>query len=329
MSLEELAGQVAQRFRRRSSWLVRVSLFVKVALVALGSLVAIVAQYEIAPVGAGDAAWRVAGLAGAIVAGIGTIFVIFTEEDASSDLENARAAIEAARDHQTQSFELMESLGQYEMDLQRAITLYTAMSSMRGMLEQSIASRKQDLIAAIRDLLDGAKRPLSTALMFEQSAEWTLCVYRAELSSNGKTGLRCIAHHRAIECDVSQARAWPEGVGVCGVAFAKNGEVVVPDMSDAGMTSVFGLSTSLTRPYDADRYKSLAAVPIRVNRDEKAWGVVVATSDEVHHFDNDEEPGLRTVEAVRALAGMVALAISVSRAREQEVEAAANSTQMN
>jgi GAF domain-containing protein len=148
---------------------------------------------------------------------------------------------------------------------------------------------------------------------FEQADRWTICVFYGDIDQReGRRVLRCVAHARAIECDISEARTWPEGVGVGGVAYANAREVIVPDLVDEAMGTVFDLGDR-KRSYDEERYRSLAAVPILVDRGEKPWGVVIATNDRPHHF-NVEGTGVRTVEAVRALAGMVALAVSVSRA---------------
>jgi hypothetical protein len=69
----------------------------------------------------------------------------------------------------------------------------------------------------------------------------------------------------------------------------------------------------MTRPYDNDRYRSMVAVPIKVDGMEKPWGVVAATNDKTAHFNPPFGSGPKPDEGARALAGMIALGIAVSR----------------
>ena len=320
MSLQDLARQTAARFKLRSERHVNASRFVKIGLIAGGSTVAIVAQFMSVPSGEPFGGWQIAGIAAAVVAGFGAIFVVLTEEDASADLENARAAIEEARNHERDYDDILTDFSKFERELQRAIELYSSVNAMRGVVERVLGSRQRDELAIVPLLMMAAKRPLPIALGFEQSHRWTVCIYRAEADSDtNKTMLRCVAHLRSIDCDISQARSWPEGVGVAGIAYAKNSELIVPDMADPALGTVFNLRADLTRPYDAERYRSFAIVPIGVDRDEKPWGVIIGTTDQPSHFNSGEETGLRTTEGIRAVAGMVALAVAASRVAPIEV----------
>lgn len=116
---------------------------------------------------------------------------------------------------------------------------------------------------------------------------------------------------------MEDARAWPEGVGAAGQAFSTGKEIIVPDMTSNDLGTVYELDPGMQRDYDGDRYKSLAAVPVKVDGDGSApWGVVIGTNDVSHHFQVDRSPSVRPVETVRALAGMVALGIAASRSMQ-------------
>jgi hypothetical protein len=123
-----------------------------------------------------------------------------------------------------------------------------------------------------------------------------------------KALLECIAHARKIQCDLSNARAWPEGVGVAGVAFSMKNEITIPDMNAAELGTVFKLNAE-ARTYDYARYRSMVAVPIRVGSDDIPWGVAVVTSDKPHHFNVEPSDGVPTSEPIRAIAAMAALAV--------------------
>lgn len=321
MDLREAADQISISFRARSRFHYLSSLFVKCVLVAGGSALATVAQFtafeETGPTG-----WQIAGIVAAAVAGLGAIYVVIMDHDASADLDLARRAIDEARQLETEFSEALSDFDVRTQDLWRATHLYNAMSQMRGVLEQVLASSLRDEAAIIETLMKVSKRSLVLAMGFEQAHQWTICLYKAEFDDAlRRTFLNCVSHNRAIECSVGEARRWPEGVGVSGVAFASRQEVIVPDLNDLGLGTTFELG-SLRKDYDASRYRSLAAVPVVVNRDETPWGVVIATSDQPHHFYTGERSGVRAAEGVRALAGMVALAISVSRSDPAESESA-------
>jgi len=66
--------------------------------------------------------------------------------------------------------------------------------------------------------------------------------------------------------------------------------------------------------YDPVRYRSIGAVPIRLAASDPPWGVVVATSSRPGHFAGKNKlGGVQPEEDIRALAGMVALAIAVKQ----------------
>jgi hypothetical protein len=72
-----------------------------------------------------------------------------------------------------------------------------------------------------------------------------------------------------------------------------------------------------SKPDDKLHYKSLFAVPIFVGATEEVWGVAMATSNKAGHFGNPHTSGVQPEEAVRSLAGLTALAVSVVRATFQ------------
>ena len=184
---------------------------------------------------------------------------------------------------------------------------------MRGIIEQFVARSVTDEIKIVDEMMRAASRLLLIALGFKQSHLWTLCVYKAvnDPQTNG-VNLVCVAKNRAIDCDITEARIWPAGIGTVGMAYANAREIIVPDMQAVELGSTYDLG-DMARADDKGRYRSIATVPILVAGGNKPWGVVVATSDQPHHFYVDEETGVRTSEAVRSLASMVALAVVVCK----------------
>lgn len=87
----------------------------------------------------------------------------------------------------------------------------------------------------------------------------------------------------------------------------------MPDLDDPAVGTTFRLDDALRKPEDRERYKSIFAVPVQVGSDELPWGVVLATSNVPYHFGSTETNGVDPEEGVRALAGVIALAVAVCR----------------
>jgi hypothetical protein len=153
------------------------------------------------------------------------------------------------------------------------------------------------------------------AFDFDIRDTWTICVYEARRNrESDKASLHCIAHKRKIECDISNARQWAEGVGFVGVSYAMNNETIVPDMYAQELGSMFNLKAN-ARSYDVKRYRSMVAVPITVGDAAVPWGIAVATTDKARHFSTASSDGVATAEPIRAIAAMSALAVKAVEMR--------------
>lgn len=108
------------------------------------------------------------------------------------------------------------------------------------------------------------------------------------------------------------------------MALLRDAEIVAPDMLDPLGRSLFNLQSGDMKDDDAIRYRSMIAIPVNVGKDDRPWGVVLASSDEPHHFlmdgaDDNVELPLRT-EALRAFGGLVALAVAGTRKSAHDYE---------
>jgi hypothetical protein len=308
--VRELAERVAKAILERGRKLRRASLFVQVGLIAFFSAVAGIAQFMQFPPSGPDAS-QVVGIVASVVVAIGSIFVFLTEDDASIALALANEALEKARELES-DFDFVPEL---EADRSRLIELYQALNVMRGLIEHSTAIGDLNEDVFVRKILDAAGRSLTIAFDFGQSDLWTIGIYKAfpDPENAGKVVLSAIAQRRAIACELSDARVWREGTGIMGVCYSSGDEIIIPDLAADGVRSVFGTSANEARSYDAVRYRSMVAVPVNVVGLSEPWGVITATTDNVGHFTPDGDIGVRPDEAARALASMVALAISVCR----------------
>jgi GAF domain-containing protein len=302
--LNRLSDKVSELFEARARRLKRASWFVKFVMVAGASAVVSAMQFAQVPKDGTISTVQVVGLVFSGVVLIGAVFTLVSEQDASEELATARKAAEEARD----ANEALEFFTAYEDTLDRTLALYQSVGEWRRIIERAVVER-QTLAPILSAMMEVTERSLPIALGFKQSHQWTVCIYRAHRDGGtGRDVLRCVAHTRAIRCGIGEARSWPEGVGACGIAFSHGREIIIPNMHAPGLTTIFDLGEH-GRSYDQDRYRSVAAIPVRLDDQKKPWGVVIATNDQYDHFTTEEESGpAETTEPVKALAGMVALA---------------------
>jgi hypothetical protein len=307
-SLPELVEQIGLLFKSRSRAFYLTSVFVKSVLIGGGGAIATIAlAIDLATANHAISAWTIAGIAGAFLVFLGAIFMGIADQDASEALEKAREALSLARDYNEEIAEFRRA----QENIRRVTELYLAVDLMRGVISRAVP--QIDSIKVIELCLQAAKRSLLIAFGFALEEHWTIGIYIAEKDNeSGKDQLRLVAHERSIQCDITQGRKWPVGVGVAGVAYAKAAEVIVPDLLDPALGSAFNLAER-RKPGDEERYRSIAAVPIRKASDPASlWGIALATSDRPDHFDVDTSPGVQTAEALRALAGMVELVVRLA-----------------
>lgn len=305
--LRKKADEIGALFVERAQKFRNASLFAKIALISIGSALAAIAQFTQFPA-TGPTGWQVAGIGASLIVAVGGIFVWITEQDAPKELSIAHAAVERARE----ALAGYEELYQLTDEMDRLVYLVQATNLMRGVIERAAGSGlDEDKLSAL--VLKACDRSLPIAMGFQQPDQWTVGIYKAVPIDDGRHELVCIASKRAIECDLSEARRWREGTGIAGVCFSINDEVVIPDLQAQGVRAVFGSAANEVRQYDAERYRSMVAVPINVGKDSQPWGVVAATNDRVDHFSTAGSDGLSNHEGARSLAGMVALGVALCR----------------
>ncbi|HWM48666.1 MAG TPA: hypothetical protein VNR11_17315 [Xanthobacteraceae bacterium] len=299
-----LKAALIAAFEGYSRALYRASKFAKIALVIGGAAIATIAlAIDIAHANDEISGWTIAGLAGAFMVAVGSIFDAIRETDAASALSIAARAIDELNDHE-----------EFDGAVTRGLDLYNSMDVMRGAIEQSLDLPDVAATSIVQTCLSAASNSLLGAFDFGIKDIWTVCVFMAQTEADsGKMILRCVAHLRKIPCELSEAREWPQGVGVAGIAYSMNHEIIIKDMSSPDAVAMFNLGT-MARDYDKERYASMVAVPITVGTSPRPWGVAIATCDRPNHFSPEPSYGVATTEPVRAIAAMAALAVKASEA---------------
>jgi hypothetical protein len=310
-------------------------LLVKFSLVAGGTLIAGSAAFFTD----GSAIWKdpstwsnsqVWGIVGSVLVFLGVIFLLLTEEESGAAYD-AHEALTRADELKFDLEETRQLLASYESASKRMASLYLAYSAARGVLEQAAISQVSNEKKLIEDCLWSMKQDLQISLGLKMRHTWTICVYQRLFDETDQYNyLHCVADSRSIPCNLADARRWKEGVGVGGIALAKDGEVVTPDILAEGTGSLFKLDGDIVKREDLARYRSMMAVPISVDGDPKPWGVVLVSCDEPYHFGAGDggrvHTGLKPEEAVRTLAAVAALAIAICRCSTTSLENSSGGT---
>ncbi|WP_156397273.1 MULTISPECIES: hypothetical protein [unclassified Sphingomonas] len=305
MSFDELKNRLSNARVKNARSVARASWWIKGAAVLGGAAIAGICQFTTWGSGTPSSS-SILGIAACVVVFAGGIYVLATEQDAAQAIEVADSAVEEVRAASARFDELDEFFEAYG----RLIEIYQICLSMRGGIEQAVIG-SPNIDQLVVTLFDLVSRQISIAAGFQQADRWTIGVYKAVPSANpDRADLKCIAQERALKCELYEARMWPEGVGIAGIAYSNAREIVLPDLQAEGMQGVFG-PKGHQRTYDAERYVSMVAVPIQVAGHAKPWGVVTATSDRAGHFAAASNPGIKTDEPIRAVAAFIGLAVAM------------------
>ena len=262
-TLRELAGKVANGFKKQAAAQHRASLFVKIALITFGAAASAVGlAVDLATANGEWSFWTMGGIAGALLVAIGGIYVLITERDVSEALDTAREAVEKAREFEQEKNDFEANIDWLNREVRRGLELYNLMLVMRSFIEKSLGLPDISVGSIMHNCLIGAQSSLHVALDFAVGDTWTICVYEAQNDKeSGKVVLRCVAQDRSIHCSIDEARVWQEGNGVVGVAYSNARQIIVPDMYAPELGTTFSL-TENSRAHDRERYHSMAAVPL-------------------------------------------------------------------
>jgi len=275
--------------------------------------VAGVCQYTTWPTNQPPNTSQVIGISATVVVFLAAALAVFIDQDATNEIAIAQRAVHRAEDLR----ERLEDTLRVWPNVERMVALHQAISLFRDHIESACVAMVGDESNLLSSMLTLGKRQLPSAAGFSYADQWTICLYRAEqIKGDCRFELKLIEHVRAIDCAKDEARVWPEGRGVAGIAFSNSSEVLIEDLTSEAARAVFKPS-GMERTYDDDRYRSMVAIPILVQGNDKPWGMVTATSSNVGHFNHDPEDGLKPVEAMRALSRYAALAVAVVESRRR------------
>lgn len=278
---------------------------VKAVFVVGASLVAGIAQFAALQPGDALSAWGRVGIVASFILGLGGLVLIVVDWRDPEELETAERSTSLANF----LYDFARDAAKLGKQLETATELYRAMIQMALSVQLLNQLDVEAEVDRVELMFLSAEDTLLLAFDFEVTEQWSVSIYRTEqLPADGRI-LRCAISRRSERLKPRRrGRDWPFGVGVAGIAAARGTELILPDLTDKALGNFDELPANLAKPTDATRYRSVAAVPVIA--DDDVWGVVVATSDRPSRFDLSDARGVRSAEGVRALAQMLAVAVT-------------------
>lgn len=263
----------------------------------------------------------VLAITGAVVAALGGGLVAaidYRKLELGANLTEAEAIAEEAITR-GQALEQERDRARIDADAldRKRLALIDANRTMREALEQVLLVPEATLDQAASAMLQAALRFLVASVGFEADEEWAISVFQVQGERDGAV-LRRIAAVRADRLtERLDARSWGRNEGVVGAAWVGERDVIIENGDDPRVQEDYPVPADRRRDYDDRRYRSMAAVPVRLGPGPAIWGVVAASTDRAGRFRRD--PGNRqvqTVDTVRGIARMMALmAAAYSRSR--------------
>lgn len=251
---------------------------------------------------------------GGALAAVGALFVArfdFRKLELTAFVTEAEAIAEEAiaAGRQLEARQIAAS----ELDIRR-LALIDANKVMREALEQALLIPEADPNGTVDMMLEMALRHILIAVGFVMEEAWAISVFQVQ----GDELVRIVAKraHRADE--QKESRRWKKNQGYVGAAWAREDAVIVTDGQDGATAEELKVPDDLQRAYDNERYRSMAAIPVRLGDPAEIWGVIAVSSDRAGRFRR--MPGDRqeqAVDTVRLIARMTALMAAAFRRSER------------
>ncbi|RYY85157.1 MAG: GAF domain-containing protein [Chitinophagaceae bacterium] len=300
-------------------------LAVKVALILIGGTLATAAQFMPEPKPS-DAPWKLfLGVGGAIGALVGGFLVAFVERGTPEMLDNARRALDEAQRYLGERNTIEDRISVARQFDSKRRALLSAWEAMREVVElQMLKTNDSTIESCIGAVFDSAIALLLPAMGISSGENYVISVFEKRPGPEGDVMTRLVERRARPIDQNSQSRNWKIGEGFTGAAWQRRSEVIVSDAMAAGVDGAFYIPGSARRADEYERYRSVASVPIQVGATNDIWGVVTVTSDIAGRFsavgDADSQAN---VEAVRAVAGILALLVGIHHVKRTLTEQAA------
>lgn len=251
---------------------------------------------------------------GAALAAVGGLFVArfdYRKLELTTFVTEAEAiaedAISAGRTAEAKQLAMMAETEALD---RRRLALIDANRKMREALEQALLIPDADPPGTVDAMLEVSLPHILVSVGFGQEEAWAISVF--EVQGDELVRIAAKRAHRADE--QKDSRRWKKNQGYVGAAWAREDAVIVTDGQDGATADELKVPPDLQKPYDHDRYRSMAAIPVRLGDPAEIWGVIAVSSDQAGRFrrmPNDRQE--QAVDTVRLIARMTALMAAAFR----------------
>ncbi|WP_423605694.1 hypothetical protein [Sphingomonas sp. MS122] len=259
----------------------------------------------------GDGLITVKGLC--VWLGIGLVFVggillLLLRDEAPELLARAAALEREAQKFLDERDSLLAGLDSAAALDRKRLALIDANRTMREALEQALLVPEATPGVASHLMLQTALRFITASIGFDADEEWAISVFQVQ-GEGDEAVLNRIAAARADRLsEQNNPRSWKRNEAFVGAAWHSARDLIIEDSSDPQVTQDYPVPRDKQRDYDTGRYRSMAAIPVRLGAEPRIWGVVAASSNHVGRFRRDpNNRQVQTVDTVRAMARMIAL----------------------
>lgn len=242
--------------------------------------------------------------AGAVLVFIGSLILLFLQDEAPKLLARASDLEREAQQYLDERDALLAERSWQDALDKRRLALIDANKTMRETLEQALLVPEADVAGTLEVMLDASLRFILESIGLEHSEAWAISVFKIQ----GDRLVRIAAKRADRLGERAEARSWGRNEGFVGSAWHNNRDMVIEDGMEPQVALDYPVPLHMRRDNDHVRYRSMAAIPVRLGPDSTVWGVVAASTDCAGRFRR--EPGNRQVQAVdtvRLIARMTAL----------------------
>jgi hypothetical protein len=256
-----------------------------------------------------DGSVRLKGLMvilGTGAAGLGGLLLLVAERDMPKLIGDVRTQLSSLREH----------LDGREAMIRREkwrIRCAAALEVLLQSVETALLDAKKTTAQRIQATLDVACAPLVLAFGVKDD-DWTISVFTREDATEEMVRIAWRWQDQASSA--RDQRRWKKKQGYTGAAWAQNRAIYEADTSlpeakaryEVPPEKLIGRDNASGIPADEVRYRSIAALPVRLGSDDEPYGILVVTSDHVGRFDsNPETPGGTNMLTLRQLSAAIAL----------------------
>lgn len=241
-----------------------------------------------------------------ILIAIAGSIVLLTDKSATSVVHDAQLAIDSGDQVKASLAEAEVVISELSKQLSKDGRVADIAEAMRSVIDVALAAEsnsEEQLRVWFTDLLDFFVSSKLTIFGIADE-QWNFSIYLLD----GEGNLVCAATRRPTMAEQDAPhRAWREGEGHVGKAYQGRRALVCSDSTDPNVRGFFDAPDGKATSYDADRYRSIAAIPI-LDNNGPPYGVLVATSEKAGRFRPDEE---ETFKPLQSASNTLATLVSV------------------